>query len=385
MDAAMRRSETPLRLQPAHARPRTRGSWLDDRARSRATSLAVLVAALYACEGCAGDRAAFFHGADRSIVWPAAPETPRVAYLGEFAGAIRGRGEGSLASAWNELVFGPSPASKLVTPHAVSISANGDRVAIADPNASCVHVVDLTTRNYLRVGGDASAGSRLRCPVGVAWAGDELFAIDSELRAVIRILFTGDPRVARSSPHVQTSLLGQNSLRRPAGIAYHPGVDGLYVADSLTHQIVVLDRSGTMVRSFGARGAGDGQLNFPSQIACAPDGTLVVADSLNFRIQRFSPSGQFLGAFGRKGDAAGDFSLPKGVAVDADGTIWVVDAQFENVQAFDAKGRLLLAFGGEGHGPGEFWLPAGLAIDSRRRMWVADSYNRRVQGFQLLP
>ena len=336
--------------------------------------------------GCTRPTGAFFtRPQGRLLVWPPPPEQPRVEYLGEFAGAIQASGNRTFAKAWNEFLYGPENPPSLVTPHAVAMNAGGTHLAVADPNAVCVHVLDLDRQTYRRIDGSPAADILLKCPVGVAWAGEDLYIVDSESHAVMRVAGI-DWKADRSESFTgSVSLIAQDTLHRPAGIAYNTTNDRLYVTDAKLHSVLVFDRSGLLVKSFGERGGGEGQFNFPSQIACAPDGAVLVADSMNFRVQRFSAEGEFLSAFGQKGDAAGDFALPKSVAVDARGSIWVVDAQFENVQGFTPDGRLLMAIGGEGHGPGEFWLPAGVTIDARKRMWVADSYNRRVQGFQLLP
>ncbi|MDO8632090.1 MAG: 6-bladed beta-propeller [Phycisphaerales bacterium] len=335
--------------------------------------------------GCARPTGAFFTRPQGRLVWPPSPEKPRIEYLGEFAGAIRASGDRSFGKAWNEFLYGPENPPSLVTPHAVAMNADGTHLAVADPNAVCVHLLDLDRQTYRRIDGSPAADILLTCPIGVAWAGEDLYIVDSELHAVIRVAGVDWKADRRESGTASVSLIAQDTLRRPAGIAYNATNDRLYVTDSWLHSVLVFDRSGLLVKSFGERGGGEGQFNFPSQITCSAEGAVLVADSMNFRVQRFSAEGEFLSEFGQKGDASGDFALPKGVAVDAQGSIWVVDAQFENVQAFTADGRLLMAIGGEGHGPGEFWLPAGVTIDARKRMWVADSYNRRVQGFQLLP
>lgn len=335
--------------------------------------------------GCARPTGAFFTRAESRIVWPPPPERPRVEYLGEFAGAIQASGNRTFSNAWNEFLYGPENPPSLVTPHAVAMNADGTRLAVADPNALCVHILDFDRQTYRRISGSPDANILLACPIGVAWAGDDLYVVDSELHAVLRVVGLDWKTDRSESGAASVSFIAQDKLIRPAGIAYNAVNDRLYVTDAGPHSVLVFDRSGLPVKSFGERGGSEGQFNFPSQIACVADGAVLVADSMNFRVQRFSAEGEFLGAFGQKGDATGDFALPKGVAVDAQGSIWVVDAQFENVQAFTADGQLLMAIGGEGHGPGEFWLPAGVTIDARQRMWVADSYNRRVQGFQLLP
>jgi DNA-binding beta-propeller fold protein YncE len=277
-------------------------------------------------------------------------------------------------------LYGPDKPSRIVSPYAVAVHADGNRVAVADTNGKCVHLFDLGKRVYTRKDACGDPAQGFECPVGVAWVGDALWVADSKLHAVAIIETFGPGK-----------LIASDRLKRPAGIAYCPTNELCYVCDAGAHAVLVFDRQGRFVMQFGSRGAGLGQFNFPSHVACGPKSpggraeVLVVVDSLNFRVQRISLDGKALGAFGRKGDAAGDLALPKGAAIDANGNVWVVDAHFENVQAFTPDGKLLMAFGREGQAPGEFWLPAGICIDSKGRIWVADTYNRRVQAFELMP
>lgn len=309
-------------------------------------------------------------------VWPAAPAPPRVRFVGEITGPFQlPSGGGAL----HRVLFGPEAQPRLITPHAVAVDAGGKRAAISDPNAHCVHVVDVESGAYLAAA-EVGAGGRLETPIGVAWGGDTLFVADTA-RGVIEVFtVSGDVRNVR---HVRT--LGGAGLARPAGLAYDAARGRLLVCDAGAHRLVVMDDEGTVQGTMGAPGGGEGQLRYPAHATWSADGTAAVSDGMNFRVQRFSAEGVWLGAFGRKGDAAGDFALPKGIAADGRGNVWVVDAQFENVQAFGPGGELLMALGREGHGPGEFWLPSGACIDGRERLWIADTYNRRVQVFQLLP
>lgn len=333
----------------------------------------LLICALAAVSGCARPAKPLLQPADPPLVWPPSPDQPRILHLGELTGSDDLGAPKSSARFWHELFHGPVPPAKLITPHAVAVHPDGQRVAVADTNAKCLHLFDLAARRYTRYDACDPAGTLFECPIGVAWARDTLYVADSKLGAVAVL------RPAGPGP-----LLGREHLQRPAGLAYSPARDLLYVTDSAAHAVLAFHLDGRLALTFGSKGTGPGEFNFPSHLACAPDGTLAVADSLNFRIQRFTAEGKPLGEFGHKGDAPGDFALPKGVAVTPQGDLWVVDAHFENIQGFTPRGELLLAFGGEGQGPGQFWLPAGICVDARRRMWIADTYNRRLQVFELL-
>jgi sugar lactone lactonase YvrE len=320
--------------------------------------------------GCSQPRATVWKPPDEPVAWPQAPDPARVQLLGEITSSADAPHHKTVGEAFEEVFYGAGKPWPLISPLAVAVNASGTRVAIADTNGSCVHVFDLGPPAYQRVVGIGEPPTTLECPDAVTWCGEDLYIADSKLACVGVIRPDGSSR-----------RFGGGVLQRPAGLAYCAQNDLVYVVDAAAHAVLAFERDGTLAFQFGGRGTAPGQFNFPSNIACGPDGTLAVSDSLNFRVQRFKPDGTPLGQFGQKGDAAGDLALPKGVAFDAQGHLWVVDAHFENVQGFTADGQLLMALGREGQAPGEFWLPAGLCIDSRRRMWVADTYNRRVQVF----
>ncbi len=340
--------------------------------RSAVAALSVIASLLAA--GCAQSTPMILVPATVPLVWPKAPEPPRVRLLGEIPAAPSARREQTIGEFWNGVFFGMPPPKRMTNPYAVAVHADGNRVAVADVNGACVHLFDLARQTHSWRDRCGPGQEAFACPVGVTWAGETLCVADSRRHAVALMEGGGGGR-----------WIGREALKRPAGLAHCARNDLLYVTDAGAHAVVALDRAGRVAMRFGTRGAGPGQFSLPAQVACGAGDEIAVADSLNARIQRFGLDGSPIGAFGRKGDAAGDFSLPKGVAYDPEGRIWVVDAQFENVQGFAANGQLLLAFGQEGQRPGEFWLPAGICIDARRRMWVADSYNRRVQVFELVP
>jgi hypothetical protein len=83
-------------------------------------------------------------------------------------------------------------------------------------------------------------------------------------------------------------------LVRPIALALGP--DGLYVADAQDCAVKVFSRQGRFLRSFGRKGSGPGELNFPSGVA-VEEGGAVVADKLNFRIQYFDRDGVVRGGF----------------------------------------------------------------------------------------
>ncbi|MFH0983751.1 MAG: SMP-30/gluconolactonase/LRE family protein [Planctomycetota bacterium] len=318
--------------------------------------------------GCAVPQGELFLLTDPPIVWPPAPETPRIKLVGVLTGSADLKAAKSGGETFEDALRGPRPVIHFSGPHAVAVRAR-HLLAVADGGAGAVHVLDLDARSHLVVSGWNN--ERFGVPVGATWAGERLFVTDAERHEVIELSANG----------TYHRRFGADLLKRPVGIVYVASRDRLYVVDGGAHGIVVFDLSGQALTTLGQNGAAPGEFNYPSHIAWDGAGRLAVADAGNFRVQLLDLDGACLRVIGQKGDGAGDFSLPKGVAFDREGHLYVVDAHFENVQIFDAEGRLLLSFGQEGTARGEFALPAGLAIDQDDRIWVADSANHRVQVF----
>lgn len=348
--------------------------------------MATCLVAAVVISGCARPQGVLFAPLHPPKVWPPAPDTPRVKFVGSLASSEDLKAATTSAEAFRRILRGPRPPIGFSGPNAVAVSPGG-LLAVADGAGAAVHIIDLEQRTHCLVGGwgtdrgesqsdsGGQRGSRreverFAVPVGVAWANQRLFVTDAGRREVIEL-----DREGRFHGR-----FGDDVLKRPVGIAFVARRNQLYVVDGGSHQVKVFDLSGRLVNTFGKHGVGPGEFNYPSHISCA-DRRLVVADSGNFRVQWLDLDGRHLSTVGRKGDGAGDFSLPKGVAIDSEGHLYVVDAQFENIQIFNSEGQILMAFGEEGRGPGQFWLPAGLAIDKQDRIWVADSGNRRIQVF----
>lgn len=310
---------------------------------------------------------------DPPIVWPKPPDAARVRYLGALTGSEDVSRNRTLAEAFDELLYGPGAPSRFVSPYAIAVDETGDRAAVADTQARCVHLFDLKASTYERLEACGTPLKPFACPVGVAWVKGTLWVVDADEAAIA--VMSGQDR---------SRWIRCGQFKRPSGITFAVRNELCYVTDSGANIVFAFDETGALQFALGSEGSGAGQFNRPTHIASSGEGSLVVSDSLNFRVQRLGLDGNPLGSFGRKGDAAGDLALPKGVSVDAKGNLWVADAQFENVQAFTPDGQLLMALGKEGGGIGEFSLPAGVFVDVRQRLWVADTYNRRVQVFQLL-
>jgi len=345
--------------------------WRWTRALDRARP-GLLVGLLAALAGCTTSWAPRTAPATVTLQWPFSPNPAKVTFLRSLSGFAR---ESSAGTALRAVVYGREKAERnaFVLPVAVALGQDG-RMAVADPGRGSVHLFIPRERRYLRLAGSRS--EPLKSPVGVAF--DEqlhLYVADSSGR-----IFAFGP--AGELLRTMTKA-GAEPLRRPTGIAYSPTRRLLYVVDTLANRVHALTPGGELAFSFGGRGEGAGQFNFPTHLFRAATGELYVTDALNFRIAIFDEAGKPLGAFGKHGDGSGDLGMPKGVAVDRDGAIYVVDGLFDNVQVFDRQGGFLLTVGNRGVHDGEFWLPAGAFVSDQDELYVCDTYNHRVQVFKL--
>lgn len=307
--------------------------------------------------------------------WPVAPDIPRVRYQGSFQKLNEGEKRQNFWRRLLNAIVGPPPVYTMVRPFGISTDPQG-RIIVADTEQRLVHVLDYARHKYLYLSG--SPRERMVSPIAVAV--DELgniYVTDSYLGKIFAFRPNGN-----FWKYIGDSK-GEGIFKRPTGLVYSPRSHSFYLTDTLRDKIYVLGLDGSVLRSFGGRGAGPGQFNYPVAIALYHD-RLYVVDSMNFRIQILDLAGNPIRQFGSVGDAAGDFSKPKCIALDSEGHIYVVDSLFETVQVFDQEGGLLLSFGSSGTGRGQFELPTGIFIDPADRIYVADSYNSRVQVFQYL-
>jgi DNA-binding beta-propeller fold protein YncE len=306
-------------------------------------------------------------------IWPDAPQTPRIAYLGEFSEAADLGIEGGF---WSRIVtFTAGPTNNaMARPMAVAASDDGQLIFVADPGSHCVHRFDLRKAKYTRLATAKDVPDAF--PVGLALADDGwLYVTDSQRGLLYEV-----PPGARQLANFDTAL----RFRQPTGIAWDRETNYLLVTDTKEQVIAVLDRAGELQRSIGGRGSGSGRFNYPTYLWSAGNSELLVTDSLNFRVQRFDSDGAFIQQFGQSGAALGYFSRPKGVAVDSFGNVYVVDAMKHGMQIFNRQGELMLFVGAQGQGAGEFWLPGGIYITEGNTIYVADAYNKRVQVFRYI-
>jgi sugar lactone lactonase YvrE len=308
---------------------------------------------------------------EESVFWPESPDIKRIIFKGDFSNADD---LGIRKSAWSRFVSiaAGEKSNAMIRPMAVTASADGKIIFVADPDARCVHRYDLKKGRYGCL--VISRREALISPIGLTVSSEgRVYVADSSLAAI----YYADPG-NKYLQRFETSV----ELEQPTGIAWDNAHRLLFVTDTGSQSIKIFDRQGELITEFGVRGHGPGELNFPTYLWFDPQDELLVTDSLNFRVQRFGDAGEFLSQFGENGDRTGYFARPKGIATDSYGHVYVIDALLNAMQIFSRDGEFLMAVGRQGQEPGEFWLPNGIFITPDNTIYIADSYNKRVQVFR---
>ncbi|MDA1312344.1 MAG: peptidyl-alpha-hydroxyglycine alpha-amidating lyase family protein [Acidobacteria bacterium] len=170
--------------------------------------------------------------------------------------------------------------------------------------------------------------------------------------------------------------------------------DRVYVFNRGEHPVIVFERDGTFVKSWG-----EGSFGRAHGIHIGPDDSVYLTDDFLHTVRKFTVDGELLMTLGESGRAsdtgvegndyrtiqrgAGPFNQPTNVALTPDGEIYVTDGYGNaRVHKFSARGELLFSWGEPGAGPGQFNLPHGIAVDSDGVVYVADRENDRLQLFQ---
>jgi hypothetical protein len=183
---------------------------------------------------------------------------------------------------------------------------------------------------------------------------------------------------------------GEGQLNFPRQMAV--AADGrLYTAEEFNHRISVFNADGTFAFSFGQEGSEPGMFQRPNGVAIGPSGNIYVADTWNYRVQVFNPEGEFITSWGQPGELGSGASAepfdafwgPRSIAVDAAEQVYVADTGNKRVRVYNKDGLYLRDIGSGGSGNGQLDEPAGLAISPDGKLYVADTWNRRISVFNL--
>lgn len=175
--------------------------------------------------------------------------------------------------------------------------------------------------------------------------------------------------------------------------------DRVYLYTRYDKQVIVYERDGTFVRSWG-----HDVFTAAHGLTIGPDDRVYCVDMGDHTVRAFTLEGELLMTIGVPGQAsdtgfdpkgkwtihfcecvlhgAGPFNRCTNIAVAPSGELYVADGYGNSrVHRFTADGELIQSWGEPGSGPGQFQLPHGITVAPDGRVMVADRENDRIQIF----
>jgi DNA-binding beta-propeller fold protein YncE len=158
--------------------------------------------------------------------------------------------------------------------------------------------------------------------------------------------------------------------------------DQVYVFNRGEHPMIVFDRNGNFLRSWG-----EGRFPRAHGLHVGPDETLYCTDDGDHTMRRCTLDGKVLLELGIPGRPAPymsgtPFHRCTHTALSPKGEIYVADGYGNaRVHKYTPDGRLLMSWGEPGTRPGQFNIVHNICCDGDGWVYVADRENHRVQIF----
>lgn len=161
---------------------------------------------------------------------------------------------------------------------------------------------------------------------------------------------------------------GEEVLKDAHGI-FIDGQDVVYCVERQTHCMRKLTCEGELLMTVGTpdrQGAEGEPFRLPTDIAFDSRGDMYISDGYgNARVHKYTAAGERLKSWGRPGQGPGEFDLPHCVRVDRHDRVLVADRANNRIQFFDTEGKYLMEWGGFNH-------PDTLFIDGEDIVYVAE-------------
>ena len=137
---------------------------------------------------------------------------------------------------------------------------------------------------------------------------------------------------------------GEGVFKRAHGL-HIDADDNLYCTDDGDHTVRRCTTAGKIELTIGVPGkpapfmSGE-PFHRCTHTALSPKGEIYVSDGYgNARVHKFSPAGKLLMSWGESGTEPGQFNIAHNIATDDDGWVYVADRENHRVQVFDGNGK----------------------------------------------
>jgi DNA-binding beta-propeller fold protein YncE len=158
--------------------------------------------------------------------------------------------------------------------------------------------------------------------------------------------------------------------------------DNVYVFNRGEHPMIVFDREGTFLRSWG-----EGVFTRAHGLHIGHDGFAYCTDDGDHTVRKCTLDGEVVLTIGIPGEASpfmsGEpFHRCTQTALSPSGDIYVSDGYGNAcVHQYSERGELIRTWGGPGSAAGEFYIPHNICCDPDGWVYVADRENHRIQIF----
>lgn len=250
------------------------------------------------------------------------------------------------------------------------------RIYVVDSGNNRLVVLGEDGKTQFTVGHEGAGKGEFQDPVGLG--------IDSDGR--IYVADSGNHRIqiftTKGKYSGEISISRGGKPIRPIDVAVDAKTNHIYVTGNESHNIMVFDQSGNLVREWGGNGAETGKFRYPATIAVTPNFDVAVVDVFNTRVQLFQPDGNFLIAIGEWGVLPGQLFRPKGIAADQQGLIYISDSYMNVIQVFNDSGKFLYILK-QKNDKHKIMTPAGIAVAGNNRLYIAEMLKHRISVYQI--
>jgi len=138
---------------------------------------------------------------------------------------------------------------------------------------------------------------------------------------------------------------GEGIFKRAHGVTMGFSDDTIYLTDDGDHTVRKCTLDGKVLLTLGISGkpapyqSGE-PFNRCTHVALSPKNEIYVSDGYgNSRVHKYSPDGKLLFSWGEPGTDPGQFNIVHNICADKDGYLYVADRENHRVQVFDGNGK----------------------------------------------
>jgi len=157
---------------------------------------------------------------------------------------------------------------------------------------------------------------------------------------------------------------GEGLFPRAHGVHMGPD-DTIWLTDDGAHCVRQCTLDGKVLMTLGIPGKPAPLMSGQPFCRCthtalSPKGEIYVSDGYgNAQVHKYAPDGRYMMSWGRCGMAEGEFNLPHNIHCDADGWVYVADRENHRIQVFDGNGKFETVWSNVVHRPSAFHMTSG--------------------------